>query len=322
MNFISIHSFKIFSQHVSIRTHSAISSTHSNSKRIHHFTNKIAPISTIQSNHQQNPTDSSYFDRKLESISFQIKSPDNAAQSSPQKIRSHETIRYRCRFGHVVKAYKDCPAAHYCPTCMLSTSHSTLNNSRVPLSIKSLTNLASTHRGFLILSLKHEINQVVQHRLITVDGPLKGLLVRIEVEETMDGLEKYSRTLNKVWNDVESLEKLYKGVKSTYLWRCEYGHEFKWTADRIRQGSWCKICKTNERRRKQLEKLKKLANELGGECLSGEYYSANGKLKWKCRDGHVFDMAPNNIVRSSAGKRKTSWCGQCSRSKLTRVQLT
>ena len=50
--------------------------------------------------------------------------------------------------------------------------------------------------------------------------------------------------------------------------------------------------------------MRKLAEQLGGKCLSKTYINARTKLKWKCDEGHIFEARPTNVIEGH-------WCPQC-----------
>ncbi len=52
--------------------------------------------------------------------------------------------------------------------------------------------------------------------------------------------------------------------------------------------------------------MRKIAETRGGECLSDTYVDAKTKLRWRCKEGHVWYSTPNNTKR---GK----WCPVCAR---------
>ena len=54
-----------------------------------------------------------------------------------------------------------------------------------------------------------------------------------------------------------------------------------------------------------LEELKKLAYDKGGECLSTVYINKDTKLRWRCSEGHEWEM-PAHAVRNSG-----QWCPHC-----------
>ncbi len=54
-----------------------------------------------------------------------------------------------------------------------------------------------------------------------------------------------------------------------------------------------------------LAKLRKIAEQRGGLCLSNSYYSAKTSMLWQCRTGHQWYAIPDSI-------RRGSWCPYCS----------
>ena len=65
-------------------------------------------------------------------------------------------------------------------------------------------------------------------------------------------------------------------------------------------------------RKLTIEEMQKIAESRGGKCLSKEYTNAKTKLKWQCKEGHIWEATPDGI------KNKETWCRKCSGSeKLT-----
>ena len=54
----------------------------------------------------------------------------------------------------------------------------------------------------------------------------------------------------------------------------------------------------------KLEEFKKIASDLGGECLSTQYISSLHQLEFRCKDGHSWPALPQNIKRGH-------WCATC-----------
>ncbi|WP_321929420.1 hypothetical protein [Paraburkholderia guartelaensis] len=103
----------------------------------------------------------------------------------------------------------------------------------------------------------------------------------------------------------ECLSTEYTGVRNTYLFRCKDGHEWSMHGFHILVGGWCAICRMEERQRSGLERMRTIANERGGTCLSGAYIDNNTKLEWECARGHRWWARPRQV---GAG----NWCAQCS----------
>ena len=55
-----------------------------------------------------------------------------------------------------------------------------------------------------------------------------------------------------------------------------------------------------------IEEMQKRARSRGGKCLSKRYVNAHHKLKWKCKNGHVWS-AKSYIIKNG------SWCPECHR---------
>jgi len=56
----------------------------------------------------------------------------------------------------------------------------------------------------------------------------------------------------------------------------------------------------------KLAEMQEMAKFKGGVCLSKKYINDRTKLKWQCKEGHVWDTTPNNIKRGT-------WCPYCAR---------
>jgi len=54
-----------------------------------------------------------------------------------------------------------------------------------------------------------------------------------------------------------------------------------------------------------IEEMQEIALEKGGWCLSPEYIKCSIKLKWKCKEGHIFMMTPTHV-------KEGHWCPKCS----------
>jgi hypothetical protein len=86
------------------------------------------------------------------------------------------------------------------------------------------------------------------------------------------------------------------------LWQCNEGHKWKALANNVLRGSWCPKCSGKSKR--SIADMKALAEVKGGLCLSSKYVNVAIKLKWRCREGHVWFTPPRNII---SGK----WCPKC-----------
>ncbi len=103
----------------------------------------------------------------------------------------------------------------------------------------------------------------------------------------------------------ECLSSYYSGAHSKLRWRCNKGHDWKAKPTNIKSGKWCPYCAGNVRL--TIKEMQKLAEENGGKCLSSEHLGARKKLKWQCRDGHVWKSTPDSV------KNGRHWCPICAR---------
>lgn len=63
----------------------------------------------------------------------------------------------------------------------------------------------------------------------------------------------------------------------------------------------------------RLMKIKKIAQTLGGECISEFYINNDTKLQFKCKENHTWESTPHNII---SGR----WCSKCARFKQSMLQ--
>ena len=99
------------------------------------------------------------------------------------------------------------------------------------------------------------------------------------------------------------LSKRYVNMHTKLKWQCSKGHVWKATPYTLKSNnSWCHEC---EHERMQ-DTLRKIAESKGGRLLS-EYKGAKKKVKWQCKEGHVWEAQPDCV------KNSNSWCPICSK---------
>jgi hypothetical protein len=76
-------------------------------------------------------------------------------------------------------------------------------------------------------------------------------------------------------------------------------------------GTWFRQCAIQEKRL-TIERMRDIAQERGGQCLSGTYVNNRSKLIWECHLVHVWSSAPDTVVNWG------SWCPNCYRLKVTK----
>ncbi|EDU57855.1 hypothetical protein [Providencia stuartii] len=98
----------------------------------------------------------------------------------------------------------------------------------------------------------------------------------------------------------------YLNSRSKLLWQCEQGHIWEATSDFVKAGNWCSICYLQHKNANYLNKIKRIAEQHGGKCLSDVYVNTKTKLKFRCAKGHEWETTPQII-----GNAKGSWCPEC-----------
>lgn len=223
-------------------------------------------------------------------------------------INSKTRLQWQCEKGHIWEAT---PAkiliGRWCPYCA----------GVVKLTIKEMQNIAK-ERGGLCLSTHYESARKklewqckeghiweaqpdsIKHgswcpKCATIT---KANARRSNIEEMQDLAKS---------RDGVCLSKEYVNSQTKLEWQCKEGHIWDATPNDIKQGGWCRLCgikKVTDKQRLHIEDLQELAKNRGGVCLSTEYINNRTNLKWKCKDGHIWDAAVSNI---KAGK----WCPIC-----------
>ncbi|WP_155638622.1 hypothetical protein [Burkholderia cepacia] len=107
----------------------------------------------------------------------------------------------------------------------------------------------------------------------------------------------------------------YQGCKGKLLWKCGNPTHKEWAArfDKIvQENHWCPECANQTISLKLilkdgLDRAKKHAQGLGGQCLSTEYKGSRDKLLWKChnQDHKEWDARFDQVVQRGV------WCPEC-----------
>lgn len=95
----------------------------------------------------------------------------------------------------------------------------------------------------------------------------------------------------------------YTNAFTSLQWQCSEGHTWMAKPYNIKNGYWCPVCGGSQRL--TLEDMQEEAKKRGGQCLSKEYRNVQTKLRWRCEDGHEWDM------RGSDVKYNNGWCPTC-----------
>jgi hypothetical protein len=95
----------------------------------------------------------------------------------------------------------------------------------------------------------------------------------------------------------------YFNARTKLKWECSQGHQWSAKPNYIQQGNWCPYCANNVPL--TIERMRQLAQERGGRCLSRVYLGIQKKLLWQCANGHKWKAKPNSIQQGG-------WCAICS----------
>lgn len=96
----------------------------------------------------------------------------------------------------------------------------------------------------------------------------------------------------------------YRGLAHDHRFRCARGHEWDAKATETLRGVWCRACFFDDARL-GIEKMRAVAHERGGLCLSDAYVNSHSKLEWQCHRGHVWRASAGNVLHLR------SWCPMC-----------
>lgn len=112
----------------------------------------------------------------------------------------------------------------------------------------------------------------------------------------------------------------YINGRTKLHWRCAEGHEWRAVPGSIRQGTWCPFCgfkrrvltRTGKTAPLTIERMRQVAAERGGICLSDVYRDTKTKLRWRCNQSHEWEATYNSI-------RNGAWCRSCRKAGITAI---
>jgi hypothetical protein len=91
-------------------------------------------------------------------------------------------------------------------------------------------------------------------------------------------------------------------------WRCIKGHTWQATIyNRTKNKSGCPVCARNANRRYTIEDIDAIAHKRGGKCLSTKYTNCKIKLRFCCKEGHIWEARADAILYTN------KWCPVCGR---------
>ena len=219
---------------------------------------------------------------------------------SEKYINAHTKLRWRCKEGHEWEAQpRNIKHRTWCPECAGKTK----------ITIEDMKKLASSKGG-----------ECVSKEYIDTNTKLKWRCKKGHIWEAMPlsikrgtwcpyCVGKAKLTIDEMRKIAESrggkcLSTEYINNRTKLRWRCKAGHEWDVIPASVKHGTWCPYCAGKAKL--TIDEMRKIAKERGGKCLSKRYTNAHTKLRWRCKEGHVWKAKPANINRGQ-------WCPYCAR---------
>ena len=114
--------------------------------------------------------------------------------------------------------------------------------------------------------------------------------------------------------DGKLLSKYYLNAKTKLKWKCTKKHIWFASPDNVKnKGSWCPKC-SHIKQRLNLKEAYELAKKNYGKCLSKKYVNSRIKLKWQCRNNHIWKA-------KISGVKSGKWCNQCRKRTISEINL-
>jgi hypothetical protein len=105
-------------------------------------------------------------------------------------------------------------------------------------------------------------------------------------------------------------------VNKKVWWHCKKGHSWQATVyNRAKNKSGCPVCARNVRRKYTIEDLQSYAKERGGKCLSKKYMNSKTKLKFCCKEGHIWERRADKFLYTN------KWCPVCAKGENLNYRL-
>jgi hypothetical protein len=226
---------------------------------------------------------------------------------SPEYVSSQTKLRYRCREGHAWDAVPNSIlTGTWCPVCgrRRQLEQHAGRKSRV---YRRLQRIAKRQGGD-VLSPAFPGSKTPLRLRCARGHTWEALAASIESGVWCATCREESvlaelRALAERWGGA-CLSESYRHGRERLLWQCRQGHRWKAPAEMIRRGIWCPGCRLPTPG--DMERMRRIARERGGECLSTEYINSETKLRWRCHNNHEWEQLPSRIVQGT-------WCRACER---------
>jgi hypothetical protein len=104
-------------------------------------------------------------------------------------------------------------------------------------------------------------------------------------------------------HDGRCLSDRYANNETKLEWECAKGHRWRAAPAPIAAGHWCAQC-ARDARKLGIERMREIAAERGGQCISDTYVDSSTRLEWECARGHRWLAKPKTITQGH-------WCARC-----------
>lgn len=225
---------------------------------------------------------------------------------SSQYINTESKLLWECSEGHQWRsnAHSVKNKGSWCPTCKSEKQKNTIEDMHV---------LASK-RGGKCISTEYILNNVPLEWECEFGHNWFAQPSNITTGEWCPTCKKESEKLTieemhelAEVNNGKCLSKEYVDSGTKLKWECSEGHIWEAIPRNIKHlGAWCPTCAGNKK--KTIEEVRLVAKERGGRLLSKEYINQKQKLKWKCKEGHVFEKPLGKVLH------RDEWCSKCRKS--------
>ena len=229
---------------------------------------------------------------------------------SEKYINYKTPLLFRCIRGH---AFKQTPnrllhRGSWCQKCSHLDSH------KPKLTIKNIDQLARNRGGRCLSTNYKGANFALEWRCANGhewSAKPNGLIYRgtwcgecagnkgLGIRDCRDAAKKRGGKL---------LSKSYRNKNEPLEWQCNEGHKWMASLGNVRNGKrWCPTCskkKAGISRRLDIDAVRQIAIDRGGEFLSQEYSGNQITYRWRCVHKHEWENSLANIKRGQ-------WCPIC-----------
>lgn len=224
-------------------------------------------------------------------------------------------VRWRCSEGHEWRATASTiRGGSWCPDCAKAIRIT--DKMRVLIQLQGL----AREMGGLCLATEYLNNRTKMrfrcaegHEWSSTPAGLKrGHWCRICARAAAADIER-AQTLVRVKEIAHAkggrcLAKEYAVANSYLRWSCAEGHEWDAKPTWIQQGRWCPDCdlilRIGGKKAEAFARVKEIAVDRGGCCITTEYEGKRTRMRWRCAEGHEWEATQKSIVAGS-------WCPRC-----------